>query len=79
MPVYVYQSLDGLKQYEFLQKISDPPLSEHPESGEKIKKVIVPGAGVIIPGIKKGARIDKKSPAATACGCAKKGLHHHHH
>lgn len=79
MPVYVYETLDGSKQYEFVQKMSESAFTCHPETGESIRKIIVPGAAVKIQGLKRGAKVNKRSPAATACGCATGTKHHHHH
>jgi len=44
MPTYVYEvigddSQPG-KRFEVLQKISDPPLTEHPDTGEPVRRVI---------------------------------------
>ena len=71
MPYYTYESLvnEGLR-FEFQQSIHDDPLTCHPESGEPIKKIIVAGAAIRIPGLKRSTVVNKLSPAATACGCA---------
>lgn len=46
MPTYVYQVIkpDGSEgeTFEVFQKMSDPPLTKHPETGEKVQRVIVP-------------------------------------
>lgn len=43
MPVYVYEVVteDGSpgKRYEIIQRMSEDPLTEHPETGEKIQRV----------------------------------------
>jgi hypothetical protein len=71
MPYYTYESLvnEGLR-FEFQQSIHDDPLTCHPESGEPIKKIIVAGAAILIPGLRRSTVVNKLSPAATACGCA---------
>jgi|TARA_Y100001001_G_scaffold7357_1_gene7080 hypothetical protein len=71
MPYYTYESLvnEGLR-FEFQQSIHDDPLTCHPESGEPIKKIIVAGAAIRIPGLRRSTVVNKLSPAATACGCA---------
>jgi hypothetical protein len=44
MPVYVYEVIldDGSSgpQFEILQKMSDPPLTLHPETGQPVRRVI---------------------------------------
>lgn len=67
MPFYIYETLDKdgqtLEQFEVFQKISDPPLTEHPETGEPVQKVIT---GCFIGGtwsdsaMKKNSSDDKK-------------------
>ena len=69
MPVYVYESLDGMKRYEFLQKMNAVPYRVHPETGESIKRVIASGITIKTQGLRKAAKVNKRSPAATACGC----------
>ena len=71
MPYYVYESLtDSDRRFEFQQSIHDDPFTEHPETGEPMKKIIVAGASIRLQGIKKSTKVNKLSPAATACGCA---------
>lgn len=45
MPTYVYRRPDGTT-FEAFQKISDPPLTTDPESGEPVERVISGGAGL---------------------------------
>ena len=45
MPTYVYRREDG-SQFEVFQAISDPPLTEDPETGQPVKRVISGGAGL---------------------------------
>jgi predicted nucleic acid-binding Zn ribbon protein len=46
MPLYVYETVlpDGSsgEQFEFVQSIKDPPLTQHPETGEPVRRVIQP-------------------------------------
>jgi hypothetical protein len=43
MPLYVYEVIraDGSsgEQFEVFQKMSDPPLTHHPETGEPVRRV----------------------------------------
>lgn len=46
MPTYVYEVIraDGEPGdvFEIVQRITDPPLTEHPETGEPVRRVIQP-------------------------------------
>ena len=43
-PIYVYETLPGERQkptrFEVTQHISDPALTEHPETGQPVRRVI---------------------------------------
>lgn len=39
MPIYVYKTEDG-DTFEVYQSFNDPPLSEHPENGKRVTRVI---------------------------------------
>lgn len=43
MPTYVYQCKSCMYQFEKLQKMSDSPLTECPECGKFIEKIITGG------------------------------------
>jgi putative FmdB family regulatory protein len=45
MPTYVYRREDGT-QFEVFQNITDAPLTEDPETGQKVSRVITGGAGL---------------------------------
>ena len=82
MPTYVYETIpDDLAvepvRFEVFQRMSDEPLTVDPESGLPVRRIISGGVGLHLPGLKRSTVVNKKSPAATACGCAT-GLHHHH-
>lgn len=49
MPTYVYKREDGTK-FEVVQKMSEDPLKTCPETGQKVKRVISGGGGVIYKG-----------------------------
>jgi predicted nucleic acid-binding Zn ribbon protein len=46
MPIYVYEVIneDGSpgEQFEIMQRVSDPPLTSHPETGQPVQRVIQP-------------------------------------
>ena len=53
MPIYVYEVItesgqEG-EQFEVMQQMSDPPLTQHPETGVPVRRIIarpnVPGKG----------------------------------
>ena len=50
-------------------------------SGEKVKKIITGGFGVVGNVLRRSTVVNKASAAATACGCAtgRPHKHHHHH
>jgi len=53
MTTYVYQTLPANddqqpRRYEIQQRMSDAPLTRHPETGEPIRRVILGGYGPII-------------------------------
>lgn len=44
MPTYEYETIPAkeggkVKRYEFQQRMSDPPLKKHPETGEPLRRV----------------------------------------
>jgi putative FmdB family regulatory protein len=45
MPTYVYRREDGT-QFEVFQNITDAPLTEDPETGQPVRRVITGGAGL---------------------------------
>ena len=42
MPVYVYKNLVTDETFEFVQRITDPALRVHPETGDPVKRLIQP-------------------------------------
>jgi predicted nucleic acid-binding Zn ribbon protein len=46
VPIYVYEVVneegDGGETFEWVQRVSDPPLTKHPETGEPVRRVIQP-------------------------------------
>ena len=55
MATYVYETIpkDPKKkprQFEVQQKMSDPPLTKHPETGEPVRRVITGGSGWVTHG-----------------------------
>ncbi len=42
MPTYVYKNLKTGETFELTQRISEPALTIHPESGEPVKRLVQP-------------------------------------
>ena len=49
MPTYEYRREDGTT-FEVFQRMSDAPLTEDPETGQKVTRIIGGGAGLIFKG-----------------------------
>lgn len=49
MPTYEYKREDGTT-FEVLQSINDDPLEKCPDTGQKVKRVITGGGGVVYKG-----------------------------
>lgn len=75
MPTYVYEiipsnSRQAPRRFEIFQRMSDPTLIRDPDTGESVKLIITGGVGIRLKGLKRSTVVNKKSAAATACGCA---------
>lgn len=51
MPTYVYETVpekegDAVRRYEIWQHMKDEPLKQHPETGERITRIIIGGLGL---------------------------------
>ena len=82
MPTYVYETIPGdageePRRFEVFQRMSDDPLATDPESGLPVRRIITGGIGLKLGVLKRSTVVDKKSPAATACGCATGRPHRH--
>ncbi len=82
MPTYVYETIPSdptatPHRFEVFQRMLDEPLQVDPETGHPVRRIISGGIGLKIPGMRRSTVVDKKSPAATACGCATGRPHRH--
>ncbi len=82
MPTYIYETIprdstDTPRRFEITQRMSDQTLTEDPVNGEPVRKIITGGIGIKLGILKRSTVVDKKSPAATACGCASGRPHRH--
>ena len=67
MKTYIYEttgSCDDLKYYEIDQCSDDAPLTQHPETGEAIKRVVLGGRELTK---------ETHSHGGDACGCGSTG------
>ena len=56
MATYVYETIPKKKgqkprRFEYVQKMSDPPLTHDPESGLPVRRIIIGGSGNIMRGM----------------------------
>ncbi len=86
MPTYVYETIPGNsreapRRFEIFQRMSDATLTREPDTGEAVRLIITGGIGIKLKGLKRSTVVNKKSAAATACGCATGGsrAHRAHH
>jgi len=82
MPTYVYETIPDdstrkPRRFEVFQRMNDAALTHDPESGEPVRKIITGGIGLKLGVLKRSTVVDKRSPAATACGCATGKPHRH--
>jgi predicted nucleic acid-binding Zn ribbon protein len=82
MPTYTYETIpnkqsDKPRRFEIVQRMSDRSLTEDPETGLPVRMIITGGSGIKLGVIRRSTVVDKKSPAATACGCATGRPHRH--
>jgi putative FmdB family regulatory protein len=86
MPVYVYKNLTTGETFEFSQSMTEPALTEHPETGDPVKRLIQPvgiafkGSGFYVTDSRGGGKIKTASggksgagtPSSTGTGTDKK-------
>jgi len=82
MPTYVYEIISpdpGVekRRFEVFQKMDDVPLSADPITGEPVRRIVTGGAGIKRGALRRSTVVNKKSAAATACGCASGHKHRH--
>ena len=75
MPIYVYETIpqkpsEKARVFEFKQSMTDAPLTNHPETGEPIRRVVLGGFGVL-----SSAKPTRSSGGSSCCqpgsGCCK--------
>jgi predicted nucleic acid-binding Zn ribbon protein len=73
MPTYVYETIPAKKgakarQYEIRQSIKDSALTEHPETGEPIRRIIAGSVGLVT-GASPTATRSSGHTHSSSCGC----------
>jgi len=72
MPTYVYETVPAANRepavYEIRQGINDEPLTKHPSTGEKIRRVPASGVGVIMGSAPEAACGNNHCCGGGACG-----------
>ena len=78
MPTYIYESLptdgEAPERFEVFQRMTDPPLTSHPRSGEPVRRIITGGQGIKRKAIRRSTVVNKNLAAATPCGCSTAAL-----
>lgn len=70
MTTCVYETIpqkadEKSQHFEFAQNMTDPPLTQHPETGVPVRRVIIGGYGVL----KKDAASSNPGQCGPRCGC----------
>ena len=76
MTTYVYETIPSKtgrkpRYFEIKQSMKDAPLTQHPETGDPVRRVVLGGFGVL----KSGGKT-KSAPAGGGCGCGRGGCCH---
>ena len=71
MAVYVYETIPdhaggAVRTYEIRQSMKDAALTQHPETGERIRRVITGGLGVMTSS--KGGPAPRPAAGGACCG-----------
>lgn len=82
MPTYIYEIISPNsgaepRRFEVFQSMNDAPLTVDPASGKPVRRIVTGGVGIKLTGLKRSTVVNKKSAAATACGCATGSPHRH--
>jgi len=82
MPTYTYETIpqepgEDVRRFDVFQRMMDEPLSVDPDSGRPVRRIITGGIGIKLSGLKRSTVVNKKSAAATACGCSTGRPHRH--
>jgi len=72
MPTYVYETVpqfegDLPKRFEIKHSMKDAALTQHPDSGQPVRRVPVGGTGMM--GSSSAGRASSGASCGTGCGC----------
>jgi|TARA_B110000495_G_C22846952_1_gene493855 predicted nucleic acid-binding Zn ribbon protein len=78
MATYIYETIPSSEaeeptRFELKQSMNDDPLTQHPESGAPVKRVITGGYGFNVSGSEKSAPMPSTGSSCCqsgGCGCA---------
>lgn len=75
MPTYVYETIPAeggspVRRFEVTQRMSDDPLTEDPETGEPVRRVITGGVG-LVSGDGGGTPAHTHGPGCCGGGCGR--------
>ncbi len=73
MPVYVYKNLETGETFEYQQRISEPALTAHPETGQPVRRVIQP-VGIAFKGSGFYVNDSRSSNGASSSSSSSKGV-----
>jgi hypothetical protein len=81
MPTYVYESVEPPhERFEISQRMADPALTRHPDTGVPVRRVISGGLGFMShhgDGASAQAPCGNPNPPAGGCGSGQCGHSHH--
>jgi hypothetical protein len=62
------------ERFEVFQRMTETPLTEHPQTGDPVRRIVTGGLGIMGKPIRRSTVVDKTLAAATPCGCSKSAL-----
>jgi predicted nucleic acid-binding Zn ribbon protein len=74
MTTYVYENIPSKpgekpRYFEIKQSMNAAPLTKHPETGERIRRVVLGGFGVLSSGKSGGEPSSGSTCCGPSCGC----------
>lgn len=74
MATYIYETVPDLpeapiRRFEVKQSMKDAPLTHDPETGEKVRRVVSGGFGIIRAGARSISTSTRSSCGTGRCGC----------
>mgnify|MGYP000051701386 CR=1 FL=1 len=72
MPTYIYETIpqfegDQPKRFEIKQSMKDNALTQHPDSGQPVRRIPIGGTGVM--GGSSSGQSSSGGSCGTGCGC----------